>query len=412
MRITLPKNLHNILNTLTESGYEAYAVGGCVRDSLLNKTPKDWDVTTSALPDQVKQLFSRTVDTGIQHGTVSVLFGKENYEVTTYRIDGSYEDFRHPKDVFFTASLTEDLRRRDFTINAMAYNEEMGLVDLYHGMEDLQHKKIRCVGNPRERFEEDALRMMRAVRFSAQLGFQIEEDVLQSIAQLAPNIENVSEERIRTELVKILESNHPEQIKILSETGLMKMFLPEVDLVLKDLPLGKKALAQIKELENKELRIVGLFFQIKRSEDAAKILRRLKFDNATILKTKQLLFWSKVEPELTDIGVRKIMNQAGEAVFSDLFQIQRALASTLPQLEKEKANAWIEEYEQRWKGVLEREECVSIKQLAITGEDILRLGVPQGKQIGEILTRLLEEVIEKPEKNSFAFLGERVKEYV
>ena len=412
MIITLPKNLQNILEKLTQAGYEAYAVGGCIRDSLLGKVPKDWDVTTSAKPEQVKELFSRTVDTGIQHGTVSVLFGKESYEITTYRIDGSYEDFRHPKEVSFTASLIEDLKRRDFTINAMAYNEEKGLVDLYQGIEDLKQKKIRCVGNPQERFQEDALRMMRAVRFSAQLGFQIEEDVLQTIVKLAPNIGKVSEERIRMELLKILESEHPEQIKILSDTGLMEVFLPEIDLVMKNSILGTKALTQMKQIKNKELRIVGLFFHIGSPKNAEDVLSRLKFDNVTINTTRQLLLWSSFQPELTDVAVRKIMNQAGENVFPDLFVIQRALVSTLPLKEREIANDWIDDYQKRWKGILDREECVSIKQLKITGEAIIRFGVPQGKQIGEILHQLLEQVIEDPQKNDDEFLNGKVKEYV
>lgn len=412
MRITLPNNLEMILDNLIQAGYEAYVVGGCVRDSLLQVKPKDWDVTTSAHPEQVKQLFSRTVDTGIQHGTVSVLFGKESYEITTYRIDGTYEDFRHPKEVSFTASLAEDLKRRDFTINAMAYNEEIGLVDLYQGVEDLAHKKIRCVGNPQERFQEDALRMMRAVRFSAQLGFQIEDDVLQTIKKLAPNIKNVSEERIRTELVKILDSTHPEQVKILSETGLMRFFLPEIDFMMKDSALSAEAIMRLKNIENKELRIVGLFLHIDSPEDVVQVLKRLKFDNATINKTKQLLIWSKVQPELTDAAIRKVMSQAGKNAFPDLFDIQKAIASTLGIKERKSAYAWIEDYQNRWKGISERQECVSIKQLAITGEDIIRLGVPQGREIGEILEQLLEQVIEDPQKNNANLLGEKVKEYV
>ena len=170
MRIQLPDKANYIINRIMDAGYEAYVVGGCVRDSLLGRVPQDWDITTSATPNQVKQLFPRTIDTGIQHGTVTVMLQKEGFEVTTYRIDGKYEDSRHPKEVIFTPSLTEDLRRRDFTINAMAYNEKDGLIDIFGGMEDIENKVIRCVGNPVERFSEDALRMMRAVRFSAQLG--------------------------------------------------------------------------------------------------------------------------------------------------------------------------------------------------------------------------------------------------
>lgn len=197
MRITLPEKVKFIIKTITEAGYEAYVVGGCVRDSILGRVPGDWDITTSAKPHEVKALFRRTIDTGIQHGTVTVMLEKEGFEVTTYRIDGKYEDSRHPKEVTFTPNLTEDLRRRDFTINAMAYNEDAGLIDIFGGMRDIGQKVIRCVGNAEERFTEDALRIMRAIRFSAQLGYSIEEETRGAIRKLAPNLCNISAERIQ-----------------------------------------------------------------------------------------------------------------------------------------------------------------------------------------------------------------------
>ena len=175
MNIQVPEKVNMIIETLLAHGFEAYAVGGCVRDGLLGREADDWDITTSASPYEVKALFRRTIDTGIQHGTITVLMGKETYEVTTYRIDGEYEDSRHPKEVIFTANLIEDLKRRDFTINAFAYNHRSGIVDAFDGMSDLRNGIIRCVGEAKERFTEDALRMMRAVRFSAQLGYDIEE---------------------------------------------------------------------------------------------------------------------------------------------------------------------------------------------------------------------------------------------
>ena len=184
MKLKLPEKVIYIINELQFYGYEAYAVGGCVRDSILAKEPDDWDITTSAQPHQVKRIFKRTVDTGIEHGTVTVLLDKDSFEVTTYRIDGKYEDGRHPKEVTFTASLEEDLKRRDFTINAMAYNDQTGLIDLYGGMQDLQRKVIRCVGKPEERFTEDARRMMRAVRVAAQLGFSLDPDTARAILEL------------------------------------------------------------------------------------------------------------------------------------------------------------------------------------------------------------------------------------
>ena len=213
IKIQLPEKVKFIIDRITAAGFEAYAVGGCVRDSILGRTPQDWDITTSARPEQVKALFDRTVDTGIQHGTVTVLLEKEGFEVTTYRIDGKYEDSRHPTEVIFTPSLEEDLRRRDLTVNAMAYNEEKGLVDLYGGREDIQAHVVRCVGDPKERFGEDALRMLRAIRFAAQLGYHIEESTKDAIRQMAHSLKNISAERIQAELIKLLTSPHPDYLR-------------------------------------------------------------------------------------------------------------------------------------------------------------------------------------------------------
>ncbi len=218
MILEIPKNAETILHILEKAGYEAYVVGGCVRDSILGRSPDDWDITTSAKPEQVKALFHRTVDTGLQHGTVTVLMEKEGYEVTTYRVDGEYEDGRHPKEVTFTASLEEDLKRRDFTINAMAY-KIFRTGGPFRRTGGYERKIIRCVGDPLERFTEDALRIMRAVRFSAQLGFTIEEETRKALKVLAPNLKHVSAERIQVELVKLLMSPHPDYLGWLMKPG-------------------------------------------------------------------------------------------------------------------------------------------------------------------------------------------------
>ena len=228
-KIQIPNSVQFIIHTIEQAGFEAYAVGGCVRDSILGRTPDDWDITTSAKPEEIKRLFRHTVDTGIQHGTVTVLIKKECYEVTTYRIDGEYEDSRHPKNIEFTSNLEEDLKRRDFTINAMAYNPKDGLVDIFGGIEDINKKIIRCVGNANDRFSEDALRILRAVRFAGQLGFAIEEQTKAAIVALAPTLKNISAERIRVELDKLLMGKHPELIRVASETGICKVVLPELD---------------------------------------------------------------------------------------------------------------------------------------------------------------------------------------
>ena len=246
-------------------------MGGCVRDSVLGRTPNDWDITTSAKPDDVKRLFTRTIDTGIKHGTVTVMMDHEAFEVTTYRIDGVYDDGRHPREVTFTVSLAEDLRRRDFTINAMAYNEETWLVDLFDGMQDIQAGMIRCVGNAEERFTEDALRMLRAVRFSAQLGYEIAEDTKNAVRKLAPNLRKISAERIQAELVKLVVSDHPDYMRTAYETGITGQILPEFDLCMETVQnnphhcynVGEHILHAMLEVEpDKVLRLGMLFHDI------------------------------------------------------------------------------------------------------------------------------------------------------
>ena len=195
MKIALPEKVSRIIDTLTQAGYEAYAVGGCIRDSILGREPEDWDITTSARPREVKAVFPKTIDTGIAHGTVTVLLGREGFEVTTYRVDGRYEDFRHPREVTFTPNLMEDLKRRDFTINAMAYHPQNGLVDAFDGIGDLKRGRIRCVGDARQRFTEDALRMMRAVRFAAQLGFAIDGPTGEAVKELSGTLCHISADR-------------------------------------------------------------------------------------------------------------------------------------------------------------------------------------------------------------------------
>ena len=229
IRISIPAGAAKILHTLEDAGFEAFVVGGCVRDSLLGREPHDWDITTSAGPQEVKALFPRTIDTGLKHGTVTVLMGREPYEVTTYRIDGDYLDGRHPSEVTFTSSLREDLQRRDFTINAMAYSESRGLQDCFDGVSDLENGRIRAVGDPMKRFGEDALRIMRAVRFAAQLGYEIEEETVQAMKALAPTLSKVSAERIAAELEKLLVSPHPEKLRMAYECGITAVILPEFD---------------------------------------------------------------------------------------------------------------------------------------------------------------------------------------
>ena len=430
MRIELPDKVNKIIETLAAAGYEAYAVGGCVRDSVLGRVPNDWDITTSARPEETKRLFPRTIDTGIQHGTVTVMLDKEGFEVTTYRIDGDYEDSRHPKEVTFTASLEEDLKRRDFTINAMAYNDRIGLVDSFGGMQDIEQGVIRCVGNAEERFMEDALRMLRAVRFSAQLGYRIEEDTKRAIRKLAPNLKLISAERIQAELLKLVTSAHPDYLRTAYETGITAQILPEFDVCMMTeqnnphhcYSVGEHILHSMQEIEpDKVLRLGMLFHDIGKPRTLTvdeegithnkghavtgekmtkEILRRLKFDNDTIDKVSKIVLYHDQEIGLTDSGVRRAVNRMGADIFPMLFAVRYADIQAQSDYQREEKLQKLAYIKEIYDGILSRQECLSLKDLAVTGSDLIALGMPAGKEIGALLKELLEIVLEEPERNT------------
>lgn len=440
MQIRLPEKVHNIINTLEEAGYEAYAVGGCVRDSVLGRTPDDWDITTSAKPDEMKRLFPRTVDTGIKHGTITVLLGREGFEVTTYRIDGTYEDGRHPSEVTFTASLKEDLRRRDFTINAMAYNERDGLVDLYGGLADIENQVIRCVGNAEERFDEDALRMLRAVRFSAQLGYRIDETTGEAIKALAPNLQKISAERIQVELVKLVISPHPDYLRNAYELGITAQVLPEFDLCMETpqrhkhhcYDVGEHILHSMLGVEpDKVLRLGMLFHDIGKPQTLTidpdgtthnkrhpfegekitrKVMRRLKFDNDTTDKVTKLVLYHDYDIAPTEAGVRRAVNRIGEEIFPMIFSVRRADIAAQSDYMREEKLAKVAYIEKLYRGILSRKEAVTLKDLAISGNDLIAEGMPPGRQIGETLSALLERVLDDPSLNTKEILLKLYKE--
>lgn len=430
MEIRLPEKVHKIIETLMTAGCEAYAVGGCIRDSVLGRIPNDWDITTSAKPEKIKQLFSRTIDTGIKHGTVTVMMDREGFEVTTYRIDGEYEDGRHPKEVTFTADLEEDLKRRDFTINAMAYNEQTGLVDLYGGLQDIDRGMIRCVGEARERFTEDALRMLRAVRFSAQLGYQIERDTKKAIQELSPSLRRISAERIQAELVKLVVSDHPDYLRTAYETGITAQFFPEFDLCMETKQnnphhcyhVGEHILHSMMQVEpDKILRLGMLFHDIgkpqtltvdaegithnKRHAEVGEqmtmqILRRLKFDNDTIRKVTKIVRFHDQEVGASPGAVRRAVNRTGEDIFRMLFSVKRAdILAQSDYLRKEKLEK-LSYIQVLYEEICQKHECMNLKDLAVTGTDLIALGIPPGKEIGRILNQLLEIVLEDPERNT------------
>ena len=430
MQLVIPQKAEYILHTLEKAGYEAYVVGGCVRDCILGRTPDDWDITTSARPEQVKALFRRTVDTGLVHGTVTVMLDKEGFEVTTYRVDGEYEDGRHPKEVSFTASLTEDLKRRDFTINAMAYNPSQGLVDLFGGISDLQEKVIRCVGDPMERFTEDALRILRAVRFSAQLGFSIEENTRQGLIALAPNLKHVSAERIQTELLKLLVSPHPDYLRRAYETGITRIVLPEFDACMETeqntphhcFSVGEHTLKSLENIRaDKVLRLTMLLHDVgkpvvKRTDEngrdhfkthgpagekmAVQILRRLKMDNDTIGKVSRLIKWHDYRPNPDMVSVRRAVHKVGEDLFPMYLEVQQADVLAQSAYRKEEKLKRLAEVSVCYEEILKKQQCLSLKDLALTGKDLIDHGFCPGKEIGETLHMLLEHVLEFPEDNT------------
>jgi len=434
-KISMPDNVKTIIDQLQAAGYEAYCVGGCVRDSLLGRTPGDWDITTNALPADIKQIFHHTIDTGIRHGTVTVLIYPERsiealagilrgdtgaseskhqkpdtYEVTTFRIDGQYADSRHPDHVTFTASLREDLCRRDFTINAMAYNETAGLVDLFGGQEDLARGLIRCVGDPDERFDEDALRILRAVRFAAQLGFSIESGTKAAITGHAQKLDLVSKERIYVELNKLLCSGHMEKVQDLFDLGLaghiaggfesIKALGPGTDAPL-DPENPELCLPSIST--DKRYQRYALSFRGDRENNVKKLLLALKSDLDTV-KHAGFAAPLLLTPLPSDpYAFKKLISTTDVPHFRELLEMKQSISRTEEYREccaQEDVNALIELLD----GILEREEPITLKDLVVTGKDLLDAGIRQGPEIGTILNSMLDDVLHEPVHNSILYL--------
>lgn len=387
----IPEDVEKIIAILNDGGFEAYAVGGCVRDTLLHKAPEDWDITTSAKPEQVKALFKRTIDTGIQHGTVTVMMNRVGYEVTTYRIDGEYEDGRHPNHVEYTTSLLEDLKRRDFTINAMAYSHESGIVDAFGGVEDLDRHVIRCVGNPHDRFTEDALRILRALRFSAQLGFQIEEETGKAVRELAPNLVHVSRERIQVELTKLLLSAHPDRVKLVFDMGLVPWIFDPIP------PMSRERIQIPVSLPGKKHVRWAAFLEQLTPENAEELLRGLKLDNDTIARTKTLVAWRFREIPEDKPGIRRVMSQMSRELYEDLLELQKASAP-------DEALASLCRVEDKSREIREAGDPLSLKELAVDGGDLIKAGVKPGKEMGKLLNSFLDQVLEDPERNRREYL--------
>jgi tRNA nucleotidyltransferase (CCA-adding enzyme) len=441
MNISIPQNVKYILDILYKHKYQAFIVGGCVRDSILGRTPADWDIATDALPVAVKGLFPMTVDTGLKHGTVTVVIEESSYEVTTYRIDGEYLDYRKPQSVTFSSSIKEDLSRRDFTINAIAYSPLEGIIDPFGGIIDIKAGIIKTVGNPDRRFSEDALRMLRAVRFSAQLGFSINENTLMSIERNCYLIENISAERKRDELTKILLSDNPFNFLLLMDTKLIRYTLPEFEPcfqsgqnnpyhiynvavhtlhsaanIKKDIILRWTMLfhdigkPSMKTTDNK-----GIDHFYNHQQQSVKLAKsamlRLRFDKKSMEKILMLVRYHDMNIKAEPKSVRKAMSKIGEDMFENLLLVieadKKAQNPRLLMERKEKfARIW-----EIYRDIKEMKQCTSLKSLAVSGNDLIAYGIKPGKEIKMLLGYLLEKVIEEPELNKKDLLLDLLRQH-
>lgn len=425
LKIEIPSGANEIIHSLQNNGYEAFLCGGAVRDSILNRPIHDYDITTSATPDEMMKVFKdkRIIETGLQHGTITILIDGEAYECTTYRIDGNYSDSRRPDSVTFTQSLEEDLKRRDFTINAMAYNDEVGLVDPFNGMEDIEHYKIRCVGRAEDRFSEDALRILRAIRFASQLGFVLEPDTDWNISKMYKNLENISIERINSEFCKIaVSSDFCVQMVLYHEV--FSLFIPEIKSMIKFpqnnpyhvYDVWNHTVHAIEYCESDDLvtRLAVFFHDIGKphcyqdGEDGIRhfkghgrvsadmtdeIMKRLRFDNDTREKVVELVYYHDATFEVGKKYVKRWLNKIGEEQFRRLLNVRKADIKAQADIDQETRLQKIDNIGYILEEVLQDDECFSLKDLAVNGKDLIAIGYKSGKEIGEILNNLLDLVI-------------------
>lgn len=422
-KIDLPAPCRLIIRRLRKNGYRGYAVGGCVRDSLLGRTPNDWDITTDALPDRVLALFPDfpVLETGLQHGTVTILIDHEPFEVTTFRIDGAYSDGRHPDSVAFTARIEDDLARRDFTVNAMAYNEEDGLIDPFGGRDDLENQIIRCVGEPARRFSEDALRLFRAVRFAAALGFSIDPDTLAALRELSPAISLVAKERIFIELKKTVAAPHAaEALRLAPE--LLFAAVPELS-VIRDTPQNSRyhvynvwehtLHALDAAPQNTVTRLAVLFHDAGKgvcrsvgedgfdhfyghAKHSAEITRRalhaLRCDNKTLHDVVKLVELHDIHFPMRTAKFRRLLASLGYELFYRLIDVSKADNAAHAPEHVTARTAALDEALQEAQRLQSEDYCLTMRQLAVNGRDMRALGL-SGPSIGEVLEKLLDSVI-------------------
>ena len=441
MKITYPKEAQDILQKLEENGFEAFLVGGSLRDELLGLTPQDFDITTSATPFEMKKIFPDTIDAGIKHGTLTIKVNEKQFEVTTYRIDSEYIDSRHPKEVTFTTSLKEDLKRRDFTINAFAYSERTGFIDYFNGLKDLKDKRIRAIGDPKKRFEEDALRMLRAIRFSAQLGFEIEEETKKAIKEEAYRLHYISKERIQEEFLKILLSPHPECFLLAYQLGVTKIILPEFDEMMNtsqetpyhECSVGEHTIKAILASPQDEIIRLALFFHDygktktktidengiahfynhapKGAFAVKEILNRLKFPKKISETVTFLVYHHNDEFLPQKKYVRRAIHKITPALFPYYLAIQKADILAQSDYKKEEALAINAQITTLFNEIMEEQDCLSLKDLAVKGDDLLKNGI-QGKNIGKVLETMLMHILDEPIDNNKEYLLSHLNEFL
>ena len=396
MKITIPDNVRQAIGILEQNGYSAYAVGGCVRDSLLGLNPFDWDICTSALPEQTAECFDnfRVIPTGVKHGTLTVIIDNP-LEITTFRIDGDYLDKRRPSEVLFTRNLQDDLCRRDFTVNAMAINLNGEITDLYGGKYDLRLKLIRCVGDAETRFDEDALRIMRALRFAATLGFEIESETAKAIREKKHLLENIAAERIQKEFTKLILGNCRNILTEFSEV--IKVFLPEAQ-------TDSSTLQRIEAAPADCALRLALLFGNTEAQTATERLRNLRYDNATINTVSTLLGFADENLSTQRSQLKRLLNKHGEKSAKDLLTYS---------LHREKITA--EQYgfmNKTIDEIISSGECYTLSKLAVNGSDISDLGIFPANQIGKVLYSLLEKVMDceaENEKKTLIKLAKKLK---
>ncbi|MBQ4369630.1 MAG: HD domain-containing protein [Oscillospiraceae bacterium] len=439
-----PRGAAEIMERLEKAGFEAYAVGGCVRDSLLGRTVSDWDITTSAEPEEIKKVFSgeRIIESGIKHGTLTVRLEDRNYEVTTFRTDGEYSDSRRPDSVSFVKNLEEDLARRDFTVNAMAWSEKTGLVDLFGGVRDLGRGVIRCVGEPERRFKEDALRIMRAVRFASVLDFRLDFDTAQTAVFERERLKAISAERFSEELLKLLCGKAARRI-LLDYLDIPAVWIPELIPMrgfgqhhpchMYDV-LGHTA-AVVEAIEPRaDLRLAALLHDIgkprcftreddgtgtghfkfhaaKGAEIAEEICRRLKLSRAMTEKVRTIIFWHNYRGAISDKGIRRRLNELTPEDFFDILELAQADMHGKTELGRLEEST-LEDTRARAKEIIARDECITKTQLAIDGSDLLALGLKPSRKVGQILDELFSDVLDDVLPNERAVLLEKAKKLI